>query len=88
MDGCAAESWASQSKAFNQLLHLSGEHATSTLWIGLASQACETIASISAEPALEPPKLQTMLARHLRQWHAILQTGPQHAEPIQSKLTG
>ncbi len=47
----------------------------------------QTLSPIRAQPALKPAQLQTVLTRHLRQRHAILQARTQQAEPIQGKLT-
>jgi len=81
------ESRPPQSEAFNQLLEGSRQVPMATIRIRLPRQARQTLSPIRAQPALKPAQLQTVLTRHLRQRHAILQARTQQAEPIQGKLT-
>ena len=55
-----------------------------TISIGLR-KARQALLPIALSQAFKPAQLQTVLTRHLRQRHAILQARTQQAESIQGK---
>ena len=84
--GRTAERRSTQCQPFDEVFEFRRHQTLSTITARLAHQAQQALLTIGAQLALHGAWPQRLLASQSCHGHALLQTYPQHAEPLKSQV--